>query len=189
MGHGAPEQDEEIDERGGHQRGNAEDPARGERLHIDEFQEALATVGEEARQPGSNERVGHEAEREGDQGRPDMAPRGLEQEHNDDDPDHHVARGRIVHHGHAAGQSVILDDVVAAAGEGPQRAGPVQPTMRAAPAELLRLGGGLGNRRGEKAKGDREGHVDRKLNHQIEEARVGRVKLEEGPGDPEGDAR
>ncbi len=141
MGHGSPEQDEEVDERGRHQGGNAKDPARGERLHVDELQERLAAVREKPGQPGTDERVGDKGQREHHEGRSDVSPRGLQQEQDEDDPDHDVAASRIVNHGHAGRQPVILDDVVATAPERRKGTDRVEPATRPRRAKFLGLGG------------------------------------------------
>jgi len=135
-------------------------------------------VADEAGQPGTGERVGHEGESQDDERGADVASRSLQQQRGEEHADDHVQALGIVHHGHPACQPLVVPDEMRGAEQGQQRQGAVEP----APGPLRREPGcGLGRvggRLGQEPERDGEGHVHRELDQQVVEAGVGGVELE-----------
>ena len=91
---------------------------------------------------------------------------------------------KVVDHGHAAGQPLVVHDVVQRARQRQQRAdavGPASPArLSAGPQALGRLRR-VGDRRGEESQRHRERDVDGKLDQEIVEPGLRRVELEQRP--------
>jgi hypothetical protein len=189
IGHHAAEHDEQEDERGGHERGDAEHALRRQRLLIDQVQRRLAAVGQKARQSRPDEDVGDEGQRHDHERGTDVTPGGGQQQRDEEHTHRGVDRRRRVDHRHAAGQTLVVPDVVGGAQQRQHGECAIEPPPPPPSRQARRGFGRLGDGIGEESERDGERDVHGQLDQQVVHAGICRVELEHRPRHREPDPR